>query len=346
VVRGGLLGVCLAGKNSLILFGTLPPPSVSLGAVTESYIVQGRQIGTAELEQIRQLLAEHSDWSRWRLSRELALSWNWRNGVGQLKDMAARTMLLKLQLRGLIELPARRKAPPIRMRHKRLPKPDLAGPQAPINEALKALLPLVISECSRTDGICGQRALFEGLLYQHHYLSYRSSVGENLQYLVCDAQAHPLACVLFGAAAWQCAARDGYIGWESSVRAQNLHLIANNARFLVVPWAHVPNLASHVLGRIAQRLSADWQVKYGHPIYLLETFVECDRFTGAVYRAANWVRVGQTKGRTRQDRPDGTWHQAAIKDVYLYPLHQSFRQHLQPTPSHATDDHPKSNQNP
>jgi len=91
----------------------------------------------------------------------------------------------------------------------------------------------------------------------------------------------------------------------------------------------VPNLASHILGRIARRLSADWQAKYGHPIYLLETFVQADRFAGVAYRAANWVRVGQTKGRTRQDRPDGTWHQTAIKHVYLYPLHRHFRRHLQ-----------------
>jgi hypothetical protein len=215
------------------------------------------------------------------------------------------------------------------MRHKRLPELDLAAPQAPVTEALRALLPLVINECSRAEGAPGQRALFDALLHHHHYLSHRSSVGENLQYLVRDAQARPLACVLFGAAAWQCAARDRYLGWDSAVRAQNLHLIANNTRFLILPWVQVAHLASHVLGRIAQRLSGDWQAKYGHPIYLLETFVQRDRFRGTAYRAANWVRVGQTKGRTRQDRADGTWHQSAIKHVYLYPLHRRFRQHLQ-----------------
>jgi hypothetical protein len=297
--------------------------------VTETYLLQGRQIGAAELEQIRQFLAEHPHWSRWRLSRELATLWDWRNGAGQLKDMAARTLLLKLEQRGWINLPAHRRTPSNRMRHKRLPELDLAVPQASVTEPLRALRPLVINECSRAEGAPGQRARFDALLHHHHYLSHRSSVGENLQYLVRDAQDHPLACVLFGAAAWQCAARDRYVGWESAVRAQNLHLIANNTRFLILPWVQVAHLASHVLGRIAQRLSRDWQAKYGHPIYLLETFVQADRFTGAAYRAANWVRAGQTKGRTRQDRPDGTWHQAAIKDVYIYPLHRHFRQHLQ-----------------
>jgi hypothetical protein len=244
--------------------------------------------------------------------------------------MAARALLLKLEQRGWIDLPSRRRTPLNRMRRKRLPALDLAAPQAPVTGPLKALLPLAIQECSRADQTqVGQRALFDALLHRHHYLSHRSSVGENLQYLVCDAQTRPLACVLFGAAAWQCAARDRYVGWEPARRAQNLYLVANNTRFLILPWVRVAHLASHLLSRITQRLSRDWQSKYGHPIYLLETFVEHGRFTGTAYQAANWVCVGQTKGRTRQDRPDGTWHQTAIKDVYLYPLHRRFRQHLQ-----------------
>jgi hypothetical protein len=215
------------------------------------------------------------------------------------------------------------------MRHKQLPPPELAAPQPPVTEPLSQLMPLAISECSHLDKAAGQLMLFDALLHEHHYLSHRSSVGENLQYLVRDAQGRPLACLLFGASAWQCAARDRYIGWGSAVRAQHLHLIANNTRFLILPWVRVKSLASHVLGRIARRLSQDWQAKYGHPLFLLETFVERDRFAGRAYRAANWVRVGQTKGRTRQDRPDGSWQQAAIKDVYLYPLHRQFRQYLQ-----------------
>ncbi len=297
--------------------------------MTEGSIIQGRRIGAAELDQVRHLLRSHPDWSRRRLSEELATLWNWRNGAGQLKDMAARTLLLKLEQRGWLELPPRRTTPSNRMRQKRLLQPGLAAAQAPVTGALKELLPLHINECSRADKASGQRALFDALLHQHHYLSHRSSVGENLQYLVRDARDRPLACVLFGAAAWQCAARDGYIGWDSCGRAQHLHFLANNTRFLILPWVGVADLAAHLLSRISQRLSADWQAKYGHPLYLLETFVQADRFSGAAYRAANWVRVGQTKGRTRQDRPDGTRHQAAIKDVYLYPLHRRFREHLQ-----------------
>jgi hypothetical protein len=297
--------------------------------VTATSIIQGRPIGTAELDQVRQLLAHHPDWSRRRLSQALATLWNWRNGAGQLKDMAARTLLLKLEQRGWIGLPPRRTTPSNRMRPKPLPPPALTVPPPPVTAPLPELLPLAIRECSHLDQAAGQRALLGALLQQHHYLSHRGSVGENLQYLVGDAQGRPLACLLFGAAAWQCAARDRYIGWDASARAQHLPLIANNTRFLILPWVRVPALASHLWGRVAQRLSGDWQAKYGHPIYLLETFVQRDRFSGTAYRAANWVCVGQTQGRTRQDRPDGTWHQAAIKDVYLYPLQRRFRPYLQ-----------------
>jgi hypothetical protein len=294
--------------------------------VIEAEIIQGRRIQASHLDQLRQLMGSHPDWSRRRLSQELARLWDWRNGVGQLKDMAARTLLLKLEERGWIVLPPRRQQPSNRMRHKRVPEPPSLEPTASPPSALAELLPLVITEVSSSTGL-SHRPLFESLLHHHHYLGHRSTVGENLQYLVCDGQGHPLACLLFGAAAWQCADRDRYIGWDSPHRAQNLHFLANNTRFLIL--GRVPQLASRVLSGVGRRVSRDWQAKYGHPIYLLETFVEQERFTGACYRAANWKRVGQTKGRTRQDRPDGTWHQAPRKDVYLYALHPDFRQCLQ-----------------
>jgi hypothetical protein len=296
--------------------------------VNEEQIIQGRRISPNEVEQVRQLLAAHPDWHRTRLSKELAVLWCWRNGVGQLKDMAARTLLLKLEQRGWIVLPSRRRMPPNRMRQKRMPDLHLAEPQPPISGPLGGMLPLIITEVSNPFETL-RRPLFEALLHRHHYLSHRSAVGENLQYLVCDSRNRPLACLLFGAAAWQCADRDRHIGWDAPTRARNLHLVAGNTRFLILPWVRVPHFASHVLSCIGRRLSRDWQGKYGHPIYLLETFVDRGRFKGASYQAANWVRVGQTKGRTRQDRSDGTWNQASIKDVYLYPLHPRFGQRLQ-----------------
>ena len=152
--------------------------------------------------------------------------------------------------------------------------------------------------------------------------------GENLQYLACECHGRPLGCLLFGAAAWQCADRDEYIGWDGPARGQGLHLIANNTRFLIPRWVQVPSLASHLISCIARRVSRDWQGKYGHPINLLETFVEAGRFAGSCYQAANWRRVSQTKGRSRQNRADGRPYRLPLKDVYLYPLHPCFRSRL------------------
>jgi hypothetical protein len=298
--------------------------------MNEPGLLQGRHIGASELDQVRQLLATHPEWSRWRLSRQLATLWDWRNPAGQLKDMAARTLLLKLDQRGWITLPPRQRTPCNRMRHKRMPALELPVPSSPVTGPLWALLPLAITEVSTRAGAV-QRAVFETLLHQHHYLGYRSCVGENLQYLACDRSDQPVACVLFGAPAWQCADRDRYIGWDAQARSQRLYLVANNTRFLIPRWVAVRYLASHVLSQIAHRLSRDWQAKYGHPIYLLETFVQRDCFRGTCYQAANWVRVGQTKGRSRQDGPNGQHRQVPIKDVYLCPLHPHFRQRLAAT---------------
>ena len=299
--------------------------------VFEPGIIQGRFIGEAEIAQVRLLLSEHGDWSRWRVSQHLARLWEWRSASGQLKDMAARTLLLKLEGRGLIVLPPRRQASPIRTSRKpaseakRLDELFPEQANAVVDVALAELLPLGIEEISRKREV-GKQAEFSRLLGRHHYLGHRGTVGENMQYLVSDAWGNLLACVLFGAAAWQCRARDSEIGWDAATRARGLSYVTNNTRFLILPWVRVPHLASHVLGRIARRLCADWQGKYGHPIHLLETFVDTSRFAGICYRAANWRMVGVTTGRTRQNKT--MIPQAAPKAVWLYPLRKDFREAL------------------
>jgi hypothetical protein len=154
-------------------------------------------------------------------------------------------------------------------------------------------------------------------LDEYHYLKLRV-VGENLGYLAVDAHGRDVAAVLFGAPAWRCAPRDEFLEWGDTQRREQLNRLANNTRFLILPWVRVPHLASHVLGALARRIRADWQRKYGHGLDWLETFVEHDRFAGSCYRAANWQWVGQTRGRSRQDR-DHT-QRVPVKDVYLYRL--------------------------
>jgi hypothetical protein len=168
-----------------------------------------------------------------------------------------------------------------------------------------------------------QRAEVAAALAQFHYLGFGGTVGENLQYTVRSGGGQLLACLVFGSAAWKCADRDRFIGWKANQRQANLSLLTNNVRFLVLPWVQVPNLASWTLSSVLRRLSGDWRAKYGHPIYLVETFVERERFAATSYRAANWIKVGETTGRTRQDRFYSI--ETPIKDVYLYRLEPHFQ---------------------
>jgi len=285
--------------------------------------VQGRPVGELDLEWLRQWMGQNPGRSRRRLSQALATHWNWRNGAGQLKDMAARTLLLKLHQRGLIALPPRRQFPTNRMRCLTAARENPVWDQSSIKCDLAQLGMLAVSEVSSQ---APERVWVKAALSQFHYLGFGGAVGENLQYVVRDGQGRPLACLVFGAAAWKCQDRDRFIGWSASQRQRHLGLVANNTRFLILPWVKVPHLASWILGQISRRIARDWQVKYGHGLVLLETFVERERFRGTAYRAANWLAVGATTGRTRQDRH--TCLQVPVKDIYLYPLRRDFREVL------------------
>jgi hypothetical protein len=288
----------------------------------EGLIVQGREISIGLIEQIKELLAERLDWSRRKISQELCRQWNWKNDKGLIKDIACRSLLRKLESKGYITLPPQRRKPIPRMKDQRRAHvqlsflSDTSGAQT-----LKEAVPLNITIVSpkSADG-----KLFAALLAEHHYLGYKGSVGEHLAYLARDNRGGLLACLLFGAAAWKAAARDAYIGWTAEERQRNLKLVANNMRFLLLK--KIPHLASCLLGKIARRIARDWEEKYGHPIVLLETFVEKERFAGTCYRAANWTLVGETRGRSRNDRQ----HQLCVpvKDVYCYPLVKHFRKAL------------------
>lgn len=289
--------------------------------MSEAIVVQGRRLTPDDILRIRELIAGNPDWSRRRLSEVLCAEWEWRNGNGQMKDMAARSLLVKLHARGVILLPPRRQAPSNRMVCRRPSRQE--WDTTPVTGFLQDLMPLHVREVS-TDVTA--RIRFVAALAEYHYLGCRGTVGENLQYMVMDKAGRLLACLLFGSAAWKCRPRDQFIGWLPERRAGKLHLLTNNTRFLILPFVRVPHLASWILGRVLRRLSADWQKKYGHAILLVETFVERERFAGTSYRASNWIRLGATTGRSRQDRRHSL--RVPVKDVYLYPLDPGFREEL------------------
>jgi len=289
--------------------------------VDRELVIQGRAIRPEDIALIRTVLEGPAGSNRTRVSRELCAVWNWRNGVGRLKDMACRSLLLKLEARGYVRLPPRVTASVNGLRNRCLAQ--IEHDQTALEGPLECLQPVRLEPVAEGTS---EALLFKFLLRRYHYLGHRNCVGQNLKYLAHDRQGRPLACLLFGAAAWKAAARDQWIGWDIQQRQRHLGLVSNNARFMVLPWVRVPHLASHLLGRVAARLSADWQRKYGHPLYLLETFVEASRFAGTCYRAAGWVPVGLTTGRTRND--DGRKPRTAPKALYLKPLRADVRQRL------------------
>jgi hypothetical protein len=232
--------------------------------------------------------------------------------------MACRTMLRKLEQKGLISLPAA-----LRVGHQQRQTPDVTCICDPIESDLRAIRPLQVIPIQNPGHL---NNLCHCLLNRHHYLGYRGHVGEHMKYMVIDRLYRPLSCVLFGSAAWKTAPRDQLIGWDPIIRQQNLRMLTNNTRFLILPWVRVPHLASFILGACLQRLRKDWQNAYGHDLCLVETFVDRSRFRGTCYRAANFMCIGQTTGRSRQDRKHQI--QVPVKDIFLYPLVPDFRKRL------------------
>lgn len=282
--------------------------------------VQGRHLSAADLTYIRDQIADHAHWHRTRLSREICAAWNWTDKVGRFKDMACRTMLLKLERRGLLTLPPR-KRPSVNHHRGKSFQPVLHD-TSPINSPLRSLQPVALLHADH-----GKEAeLWQTLLSQYHYLGFTTRVGQSLCYVAYIGNGRPVACLLFGAAAWKTAARDAFVGWSRQARERNIFRVINNMRFLIPPWVNVPHLASHILAMALRRLPDDWRTKYGFKPVLVETFVEQGRFRGTCYKAANWQCVGSTTGRTRQDRNHKI--KAPLKDVYLYPLCRDFRKTL------------------
>ena len=279
-----------------------------------------RVITDEDLVFIGKLIAEHPGTSRRALSKKLCEAWGWVQANGALRDMVCRSMMLMLHRAGLIELP-----PVRRVRRNAAAQhgaPSLVSvQQTALQMSLAELGPLEVRQVRRT----AEEGLFNSLMQQHHYLGYTRPVGEHLKYLVY-ARGRPVACVAWSSSPRHLGSRDRYIGWDKHARLRNIALLAYNTRFLIMPWVTVPHLASHILGRMARMLSADWQRLYAHPIYFVETFIDPQRFRGTCYRAANWTVMGQTTGRGKADLT----HQAnrSIKQVLGYPLVKDFRQRL------------------
>lgn len=279
---------------------------------------RSRELDIQDIQFIHKLISKHYDRGRSHISRVLCEAWQWIQPNGKFKEYAARDLLLRLEENGFIKLPPRLR-----------PKNNLK--QKSFNQ-----VPLFLKE--HLSGLAGDYAdpqiqivspehsyLWEYLIHHYHYLGLPKLVGEHLRHIVF-INGRVIACLAWASAAWKVKDRDQFIGWQEPTKRKNLHLIANNTRFLILPWVNVKYLASKILSLSVGRLSEDWEQTYAHPVYLAETFVDVARFKGTCYRAANWIEIGRTKGSAKKGN-DYRYH-GHPKAVYLYPLRRHFRRFL------------------
>jgi len=300
-------------------FGVTSQASFCYTMDVEPLTIRKKTITTVLLSEIQATVDRHWERGRTHISLILCQRWQWVQPNGGLREMACRELLLTLERKGLIRLPPR-----IRTSHndKRLwcPAP-VEIDQTPMRGSLCEFDAPVLKLVRNTP----LEPLYNSLMARYHYLGFRQIVGSHLKYMAFIGE-RPVACLGWGAAAWRVSSREAFIGWDHPTKVKNLHLLANNTRFLILPWVSIKCLASRILALNAKRISDDWLETYHHPIHLLETFVERERFRGTCYQAANWIHVGETKGMAKKGH-EHRFH-GSIKDVYLYPLSRYFRKEL------------------
>lgn len=280
----------------------------------------GRIFTSKEIDWIQNLITANPDYHRLALSRIVCQEYQWLRPDGRLKDMSCRVAMLRMHRDGLIRLPSPKRK---NGNGKNCPQlSSLSDPQNSISTPAGQLGELSLHQVSTSK----DASLWNELIHRYHYLGHKPLPGAQIKYLVYSSSLDLLAALGFGAAAWKVAPRDSFIQWSAHQRVQNLHLIVNNARFLILPWVFSKNLASRILSCVAKQLPGDWLTRYHYQPVLLETFVQKDRFKGTCYRAANWTLLGQTQGRGKLDRHKK--FPLPVKNIYIYPLSNSFRKIL------------------
>jgi hypothetical protein len=279
-----------------------------------------RSVTPEDVATIRRIIEAHPGKSRRFISQEVCREWDWRQPNGVLKDMVCRSLLLLLESKGFIKLPARKFIPANPLAERKKPS-RVTVDTTPIHGSVADLFPINLEQVRRTP----LEKIFNGLVNEHHYLGYTQPVGEHLKYMAFSGS-RPLACLAWGSAPWYIGVRDRFIGWSKKTRENNLHLIANNLRFLILPWVQVSCLASYLLALNRRLVSPDWQDLYDHPVHLLETFVDTQRYRGTCYQADNWIYVGQTTGLGKLSKSKQPV--LSKKAVWVHPLDRNFRQEL------------------
>jgi hypothetical protein len=276
-------------------------------------VFSGRRFSTKEIALVCELVSDFPSLSLTEIARTVCELLEWKRPNGRLKSHECRLLLEKLRDDGLLSLPRLQESGP---RGPRVVTYTPSGEQQePLSGRVSQFAPLALTVVRSGS----ESALWNELIQRYHYLGYRVPVGANVRYLVRSISTDKvLACLLWTSPAWKMMARDRWIGWTDKERTRNLQLIVSNSRFLILPWVRVRNLASTILSLCARQLPADWERLYGYRPLLLETLVEA-QFRGTIYRATNWIYLGETRGRGRMDQHHAA-HGRSLKTIYVYPL--------------------------
>jgi hypothetical protein len=282
-----------------------------------------RIIREKDLIDIRRLINENPNASRWRLSKILCEFWEWRQENGMIKDMVCRSLMLILHRAGHIQLPEVR-------RINRNPIVERHSPKELDDSFDKSIIAIPLKQIAASIEIMQIRktkyeSTFNSLIHTHHYLGYTNPIGEHLKYMIIWKE-RPIACALWTSSALKLKSRDDYIGWSPDAREKNVRMIAYNSRFLILPWIRIKYLASHLLGKMSRQISDDWKSLYNHPIHLLETYIEPARFKGSCYQAANWKMIGLTKGQGIRERTNA--QNRSIKEMFVFPCSKNYAREL------------------
>lgn len=279
--------------------------------------IRGREISADDLNIIRQFTKEYFPKGRKEISRQICEYWRWNQANGRPKERACREILLFLEKQGCIRLPS-----PLRpANNDKRTLQRLSLPERPLTGTVKQYPSLKVTLLNRPR----EYSLWNRIIDSYHYQGHRVIVGKYLKYTAFIKE-EPVACLGWGSAAWSLKPRDAWIGWDKETKDKNLCSIVNNIRFLILPWVRIKYLASYLLGLSVKAVRQDWPKRYGHSIYLLETFVEKERFSGTCYKAANWICLGETKGSAK--RGSNHRYHGNIKKIFAYPLVKDFRDKL------------------
>lgn len=290
-------------------------------------VIRNRRITPLVLSQIQSVVENHWAKGRTYISRELCHLWDWRQPNGIYKDQVCRILLRKLEHKGHINLPPAKGGSADHSKRRYYVSPD-PPPQIctePVSGSVEEFPGIELRMVRRTP----EEDLWNYFMYRYHYKSYRIIVGAHLKHMAFF-QERPLACLAWSSSVFRIQDRDSFIGWNQDARSRNISLVANNSRFLILPWIRIKNLASHLLASSARFVSRNWLSFYNRPLYLLETFVDSSRFQGTCYQAANWIKVGQTKGHAKKN--NRFYYHGQTKDIYVYPLSRDFRDRLRSNP--------------